>query len=89
MITDQLINYADEKVRSLCVKNKTLKIWVYILLGISSLFSLMLIYSFYCGKFNLYKHNLDTQSKKLNELIKNVATNSESNTQLNKIEKTQ
>jgi hypothetical protein len=55
MITEQLINNADEKVRSLCVENKRLRFWVYILLSISTVFALMLIYFFYSGKFNLYK----------------------------------
>ncbi len=45
MITEQLINDADEKVRLLCVEasslrseNKKLKLWLYILLGVSTVF---------------------------------------------------
>jgi hypothetical protein len=62
MITEQLINDADEKVRALCVEasslryeNKRLRFWVYVLLGVSTVFTSMLIYSYYYNKFNLYK----------------------------------
>jgi hypothetical protein len=54
MITEQLINYVDEKVGSLCFEKKRLRFWVYILLGISIVFVLILTYFSYRGKFNLY-----------------------------------
>ncbi len=44
MITENLLYDAEERVRSLCIENKSLRVWFYILLGISSLFGLMLIY---------------------------------------------
>jgi hypothetical protein len=44
MITEELINAADKKVRSLYVENKMLRLWVYISLGISNLFGLILMY---------------------------------------------
>jgi hypothetical protein len=55
MITEQLINDADEKFRSFCVEKKGLRVSVYILLGISSLLGLMSIYFYFCDNFNLYK----------------------------------
>jgi hypothetical protein len=47
MITEQLINNADEKVRSLCVENKKMRALVYVPIGISSFFGLALIYFIY------------------------------------------
>jgi hypothetical protein len=45
MLTDEIINDADEKIKSLCVEasslrseNKKLKLWLYILLGVSTVF---------------------------------------------------
>jgi hypothetical protein len=55
MITEQLINYADRNVRLLCAENIRLRLWVYVLPGISNEFVFMLIYFIYDGKFNLYK----------------------------------
>jgi hypothetical protein len=54
-ITEQLINYADRNVRLLCAENIRLRLWVYVLPGISNEFVFMLIYFIYDGKFNLYK----------------------------------
>ena len=36
MITEELINDADEKIKSLYSENKRLRFWVYVLLGIST-----------------------------------------------------
>ncbi len=55
MITKELINAADKKVRSLYVENKMLRLRGYILLGISTLFGLVLIYFFCFDKYYLYK----------------------------------
>ncbi len=55
MVTEQLINDADKKFISLCVENKRLRIWVYILLGILTVLVLTSIYVFYYRKLNLYK----------------------------------
>ncbi len=41
MITEELINNADENVKSLCVENKKLRYWVNILLGTSTLFGVV------------------------------------------------
>jgi hypothetical protein len=43
MITEKLIDEADEKVRSFCVEKRRLRFWIYVLLGISTLFSLIII----------------------------------------------
>ncbi len=44
MFTEELINDADEKVRSLCVENKRLRVWFYLSLGVLSVLVFMLIY---------------------------------------------
>jgi len=48
--TEQLNNYADEKVRLFCVENKRLIFWAYVLLGVSTLSCLMIICFTYCDK---------------------------------------
>jgi hypothetical protein len=55
MITENLLFNAEERVRSLCAENNRLIFWVYVLLGISSLFSLILIYCWCYGKLCFYK----------------------------------
>jgi hypothetical protein len=55
MIIGNLLHDADGKVRSLWIENKRLKVWVYILIGILTLFELILMYFFRCSKFYLHK----------------------------------
>ncbi len=50
----------DEKVRSLCVQNKKLRLWVYIFVGTSTLFGVMLIY-FFCYQ-KLYMSNKEQKN---------------------------
>ncbi len=63
MLTEVLINDANDKVRSLCIENKRLIVWVYIFLGISTLFGVALIYFFCYGKFCLYKSEISEDLK--------------------------
>ena len=44
MITEELINNADEKVKSLCSENKKLWYWIYILICVSIVFGIILLY---------------------------------------------
>jgi uncharacterized membrane protein YukC len=60
MITEELINNADEKVKSLCSENKKLWYWIYILLGILAVLVLTLIYFFYYGKLK-FSHQKDEE----------------------------
>jgi uncharacterized membrane protein HdeD (DUF308 family) len=44
MITEELINHANEKVKSLYSENKRLWYWVYILIGVSIVLGIILLY---------------------------------------------
>jgi len=55
MITEELINNADEKVKSLCSENKKLWYWVYILICVSIVFGIILLYFI----FRKLKNNLE------------------------------
>jgi uncharacterized integral membrane protein len=44
MITEELINNADEKVKSLCSENKKLWYCIYILICVSIVFGIILLY---------------------------------------------
>jgi hypothetical protein len=57
MITENLLNNADERVRSLCVEKGRIRFWFYVWLGISTLFGLMIIYFIYFGKSNINELN--------------------------------
>jgi ABC-type amino acid transport system permease subunit len=59
MITEELINNADEKVKSLCSENKKLWYWIYILICVSIVFFLFLIYFI----FQKLKNNLETNKE--------------------------
>ncbi len=48
--TENSLNDAHEKVRSLCVQNRKLRLWVYIFVGTSTLFGLMLMFFFLLSK---------------------------------------
>ncbi len=48
--TENSLNDAHGKVRSLCVENKMLRLWVYIFVGTSTLFGVMLICFFLLSK---------------------------------------
>jgi hypothetical protein len=58
MLTEVIINDADEKVKSLCIENERLRLWLYILLGTSTLFGVVLIYCFCYIKFRLHKSEI-------------------------------
>jgi hypothetical protein len=44
MITETLINNANEKIKSLCAENKRLWFWIYILICVSIVFVITLLY---------------------------------------------
>jgi hypothetical protein len=44
MITEKLINDANEKIKSLCIENDNLWFWIYILICVSIVFFLILLY---------------------------------------------
>jgi hypothetical protein len=53
MIIEELINNADDKVKSLCSENKKLWYWIYILICVSSVFGIILLYFIFKFKNNL------------------------------------
>jgi hypothetical protein len=53
MITEELINNADEKVKSLYSENKRLWCWIYILNCVSTVFGIILLYIIFKFKNNL------------------------------------
>ncbi len=61
MITEELINNADEKVKSLCSENKKLWYWIYILICVSIVFGIILLYFIFKFKNNL-EHRKDNIS---------------------------
>jgi heme/copper-type cytochrome/quinol oxidase subunit 2 len=61
MITEELINNADEKVKSLCAENKKLWYIIYILICVSILFIIILLYFIFKFKNNL-EHREDNIS---------------------------
>ncbi len=70
MLTEVLINDANDRVRSLCIENKRLIVWVYIFLGTSTLFGVVLIYCLCYGKFCLYKSEISEDLKYQRNQIK-------------------
>ena len=58
MITEELINNADEKVKSLRSENKKLWYWIYILICFSIVFGIILLYFIFKFKNNL-EHRKD------------------------------
>jgi heme/copper-type cytochrome/quinol oxidase subunit 2 len=52
MITEELINNADEKVKSLCSENKKLWYCIYILICVSIVFGIILLYFIFKFKNN-------------------------------------
>ena len=66
MITEELINNADEKVKSLYSENKRLWCWIYILICVSIVFGIILLYFIFKFKNNLeYKKDNISHSMKL------------------------
>jgi hypothetical protein len=55
MITEELINDANEKVKSLCAENKKLWYCIYILICVSIVFGIILLYFI----FRKLKNNLE------------------------------
>jgi tellurite resistance protein TehA-like permease len=55
MITEKLINDANEKVKSLCAENKKLWYWIYILICVSIVLGIILLYFI----FRKLKKNLE------------------------------
>ncbi len=62
MITERLINDADEKVKSLCSQNKILWFWIYILICISIVFGTILLYLIFQKLKNNLEHRKDNIS---------------------------
>jgi heme/copper-type cytochrome/quinol oxidase subunit 2 len=66
MITEQLINNADEKVKSLYSENKRLWCWIYILICVSIVFGIILLYFIFKFKNNLeHRKNIISPSMTL------------------------
>jgi heme/copper-type cytochrome/quinol oxidase subunit 2 len=64
MITEELINNADEKVKSLCAENKKLWYFIYILICVSIVFIIILLYFIFKFKNNL-EHREDNISSSI------------------------
>jgi hypothetical protein len=62
MITEKLINDANEKVKSLCSENKKLWYCIYILICVSIVFSIVLLYFFYRKLKNNLEYRKDNIS---------------------------
>jgi hypothetical protein len=61
MITEELINDANEKVKSLCSENKKLWYCIYILICVSIVFGITLLYFIFKFK-NDFEHRKDNIS---------------------------
>jgi heme/copper-type cytochrome/quinol oxidase subunit 2 len=61
MITETLINNANEKIKSLCAENSNLWFWIYILISILIVFVIILVHFIFKYKNNL-KHRKDNIS---------------------------
>ncbi len=66
MITEELINNADEKVKSLCSENKKLWYCIYILICVSIVFGIILLYFFY----RKLKNNLEYRKDNISHSMK-------------------
>jgi ABC-type amino acid transport system permease subunit len=62
MITEELINNADEKVKSLYSENKRLWCWIYILICVSIVFGIILLYFIFRKLKNNLEHRKDNIS---------------------------
>jgi uncharacterized membrane protein len=62
MITEELINNADEKVKSLCSENKKLWYCIYILICVSIVFGIILLYFIFQKSRNNSEHRKDNTS---------------------------
>ena len=62
MITEKLINDANEKINSLCAENKKLWFWIYILIYISIVFGTILLYLIFQKLKNNLEHRKDNIS---------------------------
>jgi hypothetical protein len=65
MITETLINNANEKIKSLCTENKKLWCWIYILICVSVVFGIILLYFIFrklINNFGRKNDNIDTLS---------------------------
>ncbi len=62
MITEKLINDANEKVKSLCSENKILWYYIYILICVSIVFGIILLYFIYRKFQNNLEHRKDNIS---------------------------
>jgi heme/copper-type cytochrome/quinol oxidase subunit 2 len=52
MITEKLINDANEKIKLLCIENNNLWFWIYILISVSIVFGIILPYFIFKFKNN-------------------------------------
>ncbi len=62
MITEKLINDANEKVKSLCSENKKLWYCIYILICVSIVFGIILLYFIFQKSRNNSEHRKDNTS---------------------------
>jgi hypothetical protein len=62
MITEELINNANEKVKSLCSENRKLWYCIYILICVSIVFGIILLYFIYRKLKNNFGHKKDNIS---------------------------
>ena len=62
MITEKLINDANEKVKSLYSENKRLWCWIYILICVSIIFGIILLYFIFQKSRNNSEHRKDNTS---------------------------
>ncbi len=62
MITEKLINDANEKVKSLCSENKKLWYYIYILICVSIVFGIILLYFIFRKLKNNLDHRKDNKS---------------------------
>ncbi len=62
MITEKLINDANEKVKSLCSENKKLWYCIYILICVSIVFGIILLYFIFRKLKNNLDHRKDNKS---------------------------
>jgi preprotein translocase subunit Sec63 len=65
MITEKLINNADENVKSFCTENKKLWYCIYILICVSIIFGIILLYFI----FRKSKNNLDYKKDNISPSI--------------------
>ena len=63
MITEELINDANEKIKLLCIENNNLWFWIYILICVSIVFGIILLYFIIRKLKNHSVHRKDNKGK--------------------------